>query len=102
MKKPPVNKIPSSKQGYRFQEEDKDPEMYLILYLIKATGWTLRKLSDKSGLNYQTLKKWDEGKTKKPATSSVRMVLKTIGVDRKFYIGNEELKIPVDIMKLFR
>lgn len=58
---------------------DKDPMIDTIRTVIQDSGETLKKISEDSGVNAQTISKWLYGETKQPRAASVNAVLRALG-----------------------
>ena len=93
-RKPKVNIVSHSaaSKGYRY--EDKDPDMYAILYLMDQSGYEDAWFVQKTGLTHSTLYNWRMGRTKRPSLSSKRIILRVLNVTRRYFIGDQEVVIP--------
>jgi hypothetical protein len=69
--------------GYRFT--DRDPILELVTRIITDSGWTLKAIENKSGVCSSTLRKWQNGETKRPQNATVDMVMRILGYTRKVF-----------------
>jgi transcriptional regulator with XRE-family HTH domain len=58
---------------------DKDPMIDTIRTVIQDSGETLKKISEDSGVNANTISKWLYGETKQPRAASINAVLRALG-----------------------
>lgn len=58
---------------------DKDPMIDTIRTVIADSGKTLKKISEDSGVNANTISKWLYGETKQPRAASANAVLRALG-----------------------
>ncbi len=65
--------------SYNFIE--KDPIIDEIRTIIQREKVTYRYIEHKSGVTYNTLNNWFNGKTKRPQAATIRAVLRCIGYD---------------------
>jgi transcriptional regulator with XRE-family HTH domain len=68
--------------GYTYKSYsfvDKDPMIDYIRTIIFDSGETLKKISEDSGVNANTISKWLYGETKQPRAASVNAVLRALG-----------------------
>ena len=93
-KKPPVNVVSHSEKSKGYRYEDKDPDMYAMLYLMDQSGHEDAWFVQKTGLTHSTLYNWRMGRTKRPAPSSRRIILRVLNVTRRYFIGDQEVVIP--------
>jgi transcriptional regulator with XRE-family HTH domain len=61
-----------------YQFIDKDPMIDFVRTVIQDSGWTLKRISEESDVNVQTISRWLYGDTKNPRASSVNAVLRAI------------------------
>lgn len=65
-------------KSYNFGAE-KDPIIDEVRTIFEQSGWTYQRVEDESGVTYQTLRNWFEGKTRKPQAATVNAVLRSMG-----------------------
>lgn len=58
---------------------DKDPIIDEIRTIFESSGATQKWVSDRSGVNVNTLTNWFQGRTKKPQAATINAVLRTLG-----------------------
>lgn len=58
---------------------DKDPMIDTVRTVIQDSGETLKKISEDSGVNSNTIAKWLYGETKQPRAASLNAVLRALG-----------------------
>jgi hypothetical protein len=69
--------------GYRFT--DRDPILELVTRIITDSGWSLKAIESKSGVCSSTLRKWQNGETRRPQNATVDMVMRILGYTRKVF-----------------
>lgn len=89
-----VNVVSHSEASKGYRYEDKDPDMYAILYLMDQSEHTDAWFEQQTGLTRNTLYNWRMGRTKRPSPSSKRIILKVLNVTRRYFIGDQEIVIP--------
>jgi len=67
--------------GYRFTD-GRDPILELVTRVITDSGMSLKAIEAKSGVCAPTLRKWQNGDTKRPQNATVEIVLRTLGYRR--------------------
>jgi len=67
--------------GYRFTD-GRDPMLELVSRLITESGLSLKAIEARCGVCAPTLRKWQNGDTKRPQNATVEMVLRTLGYRR--------------------
>jgi hypothetical protein len=67
--------------GYRFTD-GRDPILELVSRLITDSGFSLNAIESRCGVCANTMRSWQNGKTKKPQNATVEMVLRTLGYRR--------------------
>jgi transcriptional regulator with XRE-family HTH domain len=60
---------------------DKDPIIDEVRTVMQDSGITYAEIEARSGVKGETLRRWFEGKTKRPLASTVRAVLRAMGAD---------------------
>jgi transcriptional regulator with XRE-family HTH domain len=68
--------------GYMYKSYsfvDKDPMIDYIRTIIHESGESLKKISEDSGVNANTISKWLYGETKQPRAASINAVLRALG-----------------------
>jgi hypothetical protein len=70
-------------RGYRFT--DRDPILELVTRVITDSGWSLKRIEERCGVCAPTLRKWQNGETRRPQNATVDMVLRTLGYTRKVF-----------------
>jgi hypothetical protein len=70
--------------GYRFTD-GRDPVLELVSRAVTDSGWSLKRIEDKSGVCAPTIRKWQNGQTKRPQNATVEMVLRTLGYTRRIF-----------------
>lgn len=93
-RKPKVNVVSHSESSKGYRYEDKDPDMYAILYLMDQSGYEDAWFEQKTGLTHTTFYNWRMGRTKRPSPSSKRIILRVLNVTRRYFIGDQEVVIP--------
>ena len=80
-RKPRVNRIDHSerKKGYRYQ--DKEPMLYLLLYLMDASGLDDNEIARRSTVGIATLERWRYERCRLPRLRSIQLVLRAVEVE---------------------
>lgn len=58
---------------------DKDPIIDEVRGVFDASGATYKSIEEDSGVTYQTMRNWFEGKTRKPQAATLNAVLRCLG-----------------------
>lgn len=58
---------------------DKDPMIDIVRTVIQDSGETMKKISEDSGVNKNTIAKWLYGETRRPQAASMNAVLRALG-----------------------
>jgi transcriptional regulator with XRE-family HTH domain len=66
---------------YVFRKEEQDPIIDELRTLMKDTGLTVKEISEKSGLNHNTISRWINGDTRRPQYASVVAAVRAMGFD---------------------
>jgi len=58
---------------------DKDPIIDEVRGVFNASGATYKSIEADSGVTYQTMRNWFEGKTRRPQAATLNAVLRALG-----------------------
>jgi transcriptional regulator with XRE-family HTH domain len=58
---------------------DKDPIIDEVRGVFDASGATYKSIEEDSGVTYQTMRNWFEGKTRRPQAATINAVLRALG-----------------------
>lgn len=58
---------------------DKDPIIDEVRGVFDASGATYKSIEADSGVTYQTMRNWFEGKTRRPQAATINAVLRALG-----------------------
>lgn len=54
--------------------------------LVKAKGWTLKELSRRSGIDYESIAKYSQGDVDKPRGNTIRKIADTLSVTEQYLL----------------